>query len=67
LKINLLEKQAVSLMVYRVRNNTIRLEESAGRVSFSNNQVDVELYLNKVIKNKEAIMGTLRMRKENDE
>jgi Fic family protein len=67
LKMNLLENQTVNLMVYRIRSNTIRLEESTGRVSFTNNQTEVELYINKVIKNKEAILGDLRMRKGNDE
>jgi hypothetical protein len=67
LKMNLLEKQPVNLMMYRIRSTTIRLEESTGRVSFTNNQAEVELYLNRVIKNKEAILGDLRIRKDDDE
>jgi hypothetical protein len=67
LKMNLLQKQKVNLMVYRVRCYTIRLEESTGKVSFTNNQVEVELYINVAIKNQEAILGELRIRKDNDE
>jgi hypothetical protein len=64
---NLLQEQSVNLMTYRIRSNTIRLEEETRRVSFTNNQVEVELYINIVIKNQKAILGDLRIRKDNDE
>jgi hypothetical protein len=63
---DLIEEQIINLMKYIIRNNTIRLE-STGRVSFTNNQVEVELYANRVIKNDEAILDELRIRKGNDE
>jgi hypothetical protein len=67
LKMNLLQKLEVNLMKYRIRTNTLRIEEGAGKVSFTNNQNEIEIYLNKVIKGKETRLGELRIRKDDDQ
>jgi hypothetical protein len=66
LKMNLIHNQQVNLITYRVRSNTLRIEEESGKVTFTNNQHDVEIYLNRVIKGKETILGDLRIMKNDD-
>jgi hypothetical protein len=67
LKMNLIQNQEVNLMKYRIRSNTLRIEEDTGRVSFTNNQNDIELYLRRTVKGKETLLGELRIRENDDE
>jgi hypothetical protein len=59
LKMNLIQNQEVNLMKYRIRSNTLRIEEDTGKVSFTNNQKDIELYLNRAVNGKETLLGDL--------
>jgi hypothetical protein len=66
LKMNLLQKLTVNIMTYRIRSNTLRIEEN-GRITFTNNQHEVELYINRAVKGRETILGELRIRKNDDQ
>jgi hypothetical protein len=65
LKANLRQYQEVNLMKFRLRCNTLRIEED-GIVSFTNNQHEVEIYTNSVVKGPEKRLGDLRIGKEED-
>jgi hypothetical protein len=66
LKMNLIQHQEVSLMNYRIRCNTLRIEDETGNVSFTNNQNDIELYVNQTIRDEGSFLGDLRIRENDD-
>jgi hypothetical protein len=52
-------------MKYKLRCNTLRKVDESGLTIFTNNQHEIEIYTNQMIKGKDRIYGDLRIRKNN--
>jgi hypothetical protein len=52
-------------MKFRIRSNMLRLEEEQGIISYTNNQQEIERYMNQMIKGK-ILLNDLRIRKNDD-
>jgi hypothetical protein len=65
LKMNLMHSQEMDLMKFRIRCNTLRIEEGQRMVAFTNDQMEIEKFTNQVVKGKN-LLGDMRIRKKDD-